>query len=95
MARLAQPSPIHNSVAMYLDTELAVALIAAAVASALALPALFGRWKRFSEKLPDAGRPWSEVARISADMLCLGAIFALCATFMAAGTYNPFIYFRF
>jgi alginate O-acetyltransferase complex protein AlgI len=95
MAGLAQPSSVRNSVAMYLDTELAVALCAGIVASAPVLPALIGRWKRFSEGLPGAVRPWSETAATSAGMLCLGAIFALCATFMAAGTYNPFIYFRF
>jgi alginate O-acetyltransferase complex protein AlgI len=95
MAGFGHLSPIHDHVAMYFDAELAVALCAGAIASAPALPALIGQWNRLSERLPDAIRPWSERFAISGGMLCLGAIFAICATFMAAGTYNPFIYFRF
>jgi alginate O-acetyltransferase complex protein AlgI len=39
---------------------------------------------------------WHELSalRATADLLLLG-IFVLCAMSVAAGTYNPFIYFRF
>ena len=32
---------------------------------------------------------------LGADVLWLAAVFGLAAAFLAAGTYNPFIYFRF
>ena len=95
MAGLGQPSPTQSHAAMYLDVELVATLCVGAVASAPALPALIEYWKGLSGRLPGAFRSWSNAAATSAGLLCLGIIFGLCATFMAAGTYNPFIYFRF
>ena len=95
MAGLAQPSPVHDSVSMYLDRELAQALGAGILFSMPVFPALIGWWQRTSEKIPAAARPWAGIAVTSTGMFCLGAIFVLCAILMAAGTYNPFIYFRF
>ena len=95
MAGLAQPSPVHDSVSMYLDRELAQALCAGILFSMPVFPALIGWWKRTSKKIPAAARPWAGIAVTSTGMFCLGAIFVLCAILTAAGTYNPFTDFRF
>ena len=95
MAGLAQPSPVHDTVSMYLDRELAQAICAGILFSMPVVPALIAWWRGASEKIPAAARPWAGIAVTSTGMFCLGAIFVLCAILTAAGTYNPFIYFRF
>ncbi len=74
------------TLALTLTPKLFLAMAAGAVASFPVLPALATALDR-----PGAvGRIWA-LARFST----LAAVFFLSACFLAAGSYNPFIYFRF
>jgi alginate O-acetyltransferase complex protein AlgI len=84
-----------DQVAAYLNTEVALALAAGCLASMPVLPAALRLWRAVCERIPPGVRPAWEAASAAAGICCLAATFALCAAFMAAGTYNPFIYYRF
>ena len=76
----------------YLSTSVQLALVAGVVGSIPWFPALVSRIKRSEQ---DRGvLPWITLTK-SAGFLALSAIFLLSVMRMAAGTYNPFIYFRF
>jgi len=88
MAGLGTGSGIEYHPALYLNAELILILAAGIVGSTPVLPALTG-WR---ERVEAAGPGLAvEAARV----LGLGAILWGSAMLMAAGTYNPFIYFRF
>jgi alginate O-acetyltransferase complex protein AlgI len=76
------PERIH-SLSLFLDSKVALALVAGAIGSAPWLEALRAR--------ADTGaRPWRAL-RFAA----LQGVFVACAMALASGTHNPFIYFRF
>jgi alginate O-acetyltransferase complex protein AlgI len=82
----AAAKPAAFALALALTPKLLLALLAGAVASFPALPALAAAAER-------AGVPAGAAAL--ARGVALAAVFLLCAGFLAAGSYNPFIYFRF
>jgi alginate O-acetyltransferase complex protein AlgI len=74
-----------------LNAEVAVMLVVGVIASTPVLPAVrtqvaSGRWKELA-----ANRPGVAVAQLA---LYIG-IFSLSVLWLASGTHNPFIYFRF
>ncbi len=71
--------------AYFVDTEIILVLLVGSVGSAPLLPALRGQLR---SRLPSVACDVIGVATLS--VLLLG-----CITLMAAGSYNPFIYFRF
>jgi len=71
----------------YLNPEVIVAAIAAVIGSAPFIPWL-------NRKLSKRG-PGADVARRIGALVGLTVILLLCAMKLAAGTHNPFIYFRF
>ena len=88
MAGLGSGSGIEYHPALYLNAELILILAAGIVGSTPLLPAL----ARLRERIQAAGLGLAvEAVRV----LGLGAILWGSAMLMAAGTYNPFIYFRF
>jgi alginate O-acetyltransferase complex protein AlgI len=72
----------------FVDSQRGIALAAGLVGSAPFLPWLKRMWRPRDSVARDAG--W-EVVRVAG--LCL--VFAAAALRLSAGTYNPFIYFRF
>jgi alginate O-acetyltransferase complex protein AlgI len=97
MAGLARGNGVDYHPSLYFNTEVALALFVGAVAATPVLEWV-RQWRaRFLESLGD--RPlWAWVCQ---GTFALGDLAALCllalasAMLMAAGTYNPFIYFRF
>jgi len=87
MAGLAHPGAAVPGVRMFVDNEVVVAAALGIVGSAPWLPAL-GR--RLSARRDD-GAPGIELLRL----VGLAAVFVGAVTLMAAGSYSPFIYFRF
>jgi alginate O-acetyltransferase complex protein AlgI len=88
MAGLGTGSGIEYHAGLYLNPELILILSVGIIGSTPILPAL-ARWR---ERLERAGPGLAvEAARLAG----LGAILWGSAMLMAAGTYNPFIYFRF
>jgi len=87
----ASVAATETKLAVYLNAEIAVMLVIGVLASLPVFPAIRTmsageRWKRFT-----AVRPIVTFARIA---LYLG-IFSLAVLWLASGTHNPFIYFRF
>jgi alginate O-acetyltransferase complex protein AlgI len=87
MAGLAHPATAVPGVRMFVDNEVVLAAALGIVGSAPWLPAL-GR--RLAPRR-DAGAPGLELVRL----VGLAAVFVGAVTLMAAGSYSPFIYFRF
>jgi len=89
MAGLGGPGDPAEPPALHYDTTTVAALVVGAVGSAPVLPAL-GRWR---ERI--AGRPLAGPAVELASVASLVTLLVVSASFLASGTHNPFIYFRF
>jgi alginate O-acetyltransferase complex protein AlgI len=87
MFGLSAASTDLHPVALYVDQRLAIVLLAAVIGSTPLIPWI----KRESQAYHLATRP---IAATLAS-LALGLVFLLSVMLVAAGTYNPFIYFRF
>ena len=68
-----------------------VLLVAAAIGSTPVVPALI----RWADRVGPRSNPTVRAAIWSTGLAALSAIFFVSAAMIAAGTYNPFIYFRF
>jgi alginate O-acetyltransferase complex protein AlgI len=93
MAGCGRANGVEYNAALYLDNELRLILVLAVIgatpiASRLAKTITSGR----HEHAPTRWSGWS--LSIVSD-LYLATIFVVSASYLAAGTYNPFIYFRF
>ena len=90
LAGFAAGDPARQSLLQYVDPFL-VATILVAAAFATPLAPRIGRWR---DRL--AARPGVAAnAILTVDFLWVGAVGVMGCAFLAAGTYNPFIYFRF
>jgi alginate O-acetyltransferase complex protein AlgI len=86
----AQGDPARHPLPEFLDPFVFVTLVAAIV-FATPLARTMGRWRdRLGARAGAAG-----ALAISADVAWLALVFVIASAFLAAGTYNPFIYFRF
>jgi alginate O-acetyltransferase complex protein AlgI len=82
------PAPTPLTLGFHLTPELWLALVAGAIGSAPVVRA-FERWRS------TGGDGIEHLGLIAASRAALLVVFAACIMQMAAGTYNPFIYFRF
>jgi alginate O-acetyltransferase complex protein AlgI len=87
MAGLRRGYPASWHVDLFLDPAVAIAILAGIVGSA---PWLRGALRRYAEATPSR-RGTLELT----SLVLLAAIFFLSALELGAGSYNPFIYFRF
>jgi alginate O-acetyltransferase complex protein AlgI len=88
MAGFSTASGVEHPLALYLDAERLLALAIGIVGSTPILAAV----KRRIERSPS--RPVAIGASV-AEVAALGSMLVVSAMLLAAGTYNPFIYFRF
>jgi len=88
LAGFAQGDPMRAPLAEWLD-PLTVAASIVAIVFATPLAPRIGRWRDARATGP-AG-----TLVLSLDVAWLGVLLVAAAAFLAAGTYNPFIYFRF
>jgi alginate O-acetyltransferase complex protein AlgI len=86
----AEGDPAVHPVAQWLDGLTAFTLVAAVV-GATPVARRLSEWRDRSAAVPQR----SGTAVLSLDVAWLGFVFVAAAAFLAAGTYNPFIYFRF
>lgn len=95
MAGLGQGSGIVYHTGLYLEAQLVLALLAGVLASAPLLPWLQDAGRR----VLSAGRgPLAAGLRVgmaTTELAALSLLFLCSTMLLAAGTYNPFIYFRF
>ena len=83
----SQGDPAHYNLALYITPTVLLALVAGAMGSMPWLPRMQKAYQVASWKLQTLASGVSLVA--------LGMILVCCMALLAAGTYNPFIYFRF
>ena len=81
--------PLRHPLAQHLDGLVATTLVVAIV-FATPLARRIGTWRDRLAVAPGRG-----AAVLTADVLWLALVFAASSATLAAGTYNPFIYFRF
>ncbi len=96
MANLSNHS---NNTAYYLgyyfNTEIWLAMAAGIIGSCPILPYLVKLYHNFSRNCTEKTAFFAEIIMAISTTTSLAAIFLACAAKLAAGTYNPFIYFRF
>ena len=92
MADLGRLTDAEFPVGLFVNPGVALALAVAAVASTPLVPWLGSLLDR-----ADADRPLPAVieAVAAGRLAALGAVLVLSSAMLAAGTHNPFIYFRF
>jgi alginate O-acetyltransferase complex protein AlgI len=91
MAGLNDADPLLHQVAHFTDAEIWTAIIAGVIGSTPWLPALVNWWKGLAAQ----GRQGLSVTLEYLSIPLLLFVFFECALKLAAGSYNPFIYFRF
>ncbi len=82
----------HPIVAAVLSRQVVCAILAGVVFS---VPAASWFRREFFRTLPQCLRPGLQLAGMAAEPAVLAVLLVVCATELATGTYNPFIYFRF
>ena len=88
MFGMSRTSGAEHPLSLYLDVPTMLALVAGAIGSA---PVIV-RLRAFLEARPGTSlATWAGVGEIAG----LGLVLLACSMLLAAGTYNPFIYFRF
>ena len=93
---IGDPVPGHPPLGYLWSHELTLALIVGLVGSAPVIPRINQWWENRIARAGTNGirLGWALSREVAILAACIG-ILALCALKLAAGTYNPFIYFRF
>ncbi len=90
MFGFSRPVPLAYQVAAYFTPELALVLLCAVIACFPILP-----WIQAKSEILETRLRWFAPARRTLALLLLACLFAGASMKLAAGTHNPFIYFRF
>ena len=95
MSGLNRSTPLAQPLARFLSYQMASSVVMGIIFS---IPA----WPAFKNWLEKISASWSERARLGglatglvAETILLVALLIICAAWLAGGTYNPFIYYRF
>jgi alginate O-acetyltransferase complex protein AlgI len=89
------PRTSPEDAALYLNPELVACIIVGAFASTPIGSVLLSAWDRLRARAREPIRPALENATVAASLAAGSGVFLYSTMLMAAGTYNPFIYFRF
>jgi alginate O-acetyltransferase complex protein AlgI len=95
LAGFAHGSRLEHHLSLYLNAELVIALAVGAIASTPALPYLVRGLRHKRKTLPLARRRDFDTLSSIGEVALLTVVFLISLSWMAAGTYNPFLYFRF
>ncbi len=91
----AHGSGLEHHLSLYVDTQLIIVLVVSAVAATPVLPYLARLWRRQRNTLGVSVRRHFDTLATAGKVTALMIVFLLSLSWMAAGTYNPFLYFRF
>ncbi len=95
MAGFSHGGGLEYHPSLYLNAKLVAAFTVAVIGATPLLPAL-SRWcENCLQRLHNYWKLAAEVLLTGGRVMALALLLVLCAMQMAAGTYNPFIYFRF
>jgi alginate O-acetyltransferase complex protein AlgI len=86
MVGMTHHGQVMPGLRVFVDTEVVTVVILGIIGSTPVLPAIKRRWERSD---------WLGQWREAAGLLGLMGVFVYCVMLMAAGSYSPFIYFRF
>jgi alginate O-acetyltransferase complex protein AlgI len=95
MVGLGRGAGIEYHVGLYIDSQLVLALIAGAIGSAPLLPLLVRVRDEIAAQARGFLRAWLNAGFGLADVAIHMILLLASAMLLAAGTHNPFIYFRF
>jgi alginate O-acetyltransferase complex protein AlgI len=95
MAGFAQGSRLEHHLSLYVDTEILIALAVGVLASTPVLPRVMRGLTYRRKALQLVSRPGFDTLRAVGETVALMLVFLMSLSWMAAGTYNPFLYFRF
>ena len=95
MVGLGRGSSLIYHPALYLDTQLVLALTAGVIGSAPVLPLLLRLRNRGLCAVSGAAGSFLKTGAAVSELVSLSLLFLLSTMFLAASTHNPFIYFRF
>jgi alginate O-acetyltransferase complex protein AlgI len=95
LAGFGHGSGLEYHVGLYLDAELVMALAVGVIASTPVLPAAVRALRSRRGALELAQRRGFDALAAAAEAGSLVLVFLASLSWMAAGTYNPFLYFRF
>jgi len=95
LAGFAHGSRLEHHLSLYLNAELVIVLAVGAIASTPALPYLVRGLRHKRRTLPLARRRDFDTLSSIGEVALLTVVFLISLSWMAAGTYNPFLYFRF
>jgi alginate O-acetyltransferase complex protein AlgI len=82
-------------ISRYLNHQVAWALVMGVAFSMPLWPALKDRAQRIAQVLPAGARLAAQTAGGALEAVLLVALILVSAVWLAGGTYNPFIYYRF
>jgi alginate O-acetyltransferase complex protein AlgI len=95
MAGLGTGTSVQYYPALYIDSQLVLALVAGAIGSAPLLPILVHTRTKLLAQAAGAVRAGLNLGLGLADVAGHALLLVVSAMLLAAGTHNPFIYFRF
>jgi alginate O-acetyltransferase complex protein AlgI len=95
MVGVAHGSSLEYHLSLYVNTELAIVLAVCAVAVTPVLPCLARLWRHKRSTLESALQRHLDTLAAVGEATSLIAVFLMSLSWMAAGTYSPFLYFRF
>ena len=95
MAGLGTGAGLEYHIGLYVDSQLVLALVAGAIGSAPLLPLLVRARDGVIARAPGLLRAGLDAGFALADVAGHSLLLLASAMLLAAGTHNPFIYFRF
>ncbi len=96
MVGLAVSPSAHYNLHLFANPEIIIVMICAIIGSMPFVPFVRHRFDAWAKVSPVfLGAPIAEWVRQMGTYIILMAFLILCSMKLAAGTYNPFIYFKF
>jgi len=95
IAGFAHGSRLEHHLSLYIDAELVIALVVGAIAATPALPYFVRTLRHKRKTLQLASRHEFDTLSAMGEAVALMLVFLASLSWMATGTYNPFLYFRF
>jgi alginate O-acetyltransferase complex protein AlgI len=95
MSGLGHATQIGQPLARYVNSELLWSIALGVIFSMPTWPWLKGQFTKIPEMVPEMIRPAIYIFGFTAEILLIGVLFLISAAWLAGGTYNPFIYYRF